>query len=209
LLRQAADREKVLIGELRHRVRNILSVVQALVSRTLAEASIAESHQAQVAGRLQALADAHDLLVNSDWQGVSIAKIIKTELKPFGDRIEIDGEDLMLQASAVQSLALVIHELTTNAAKHGAFANGSGKVRVSWAVKGSDGNARLHFLWQERGGPPAKIPLREGLGSKLLKTAMRSEGGEPHLIYGEEGLTYQFEVPVSALLAATGSQSAA
>jgi two-component sensor histidine kinase len=207
-LRQAGEREKVLIGELRHRVRNILSVAQALVGRTLSEAQpMSGSLRAEVAGRLQALAEAHELLVKSDRQGVPISELIKTELEFFGNRIEIEGPDLLLQPSAVQSLALIVHELITNAAKHGALSIDSGKVRVTWALKGTDGDRRFHFFWQETGGPPTRMPLRKGLGTTLLKMAIAGDGVAPSFTYGEEGFSYSFNVAMSAIGTARDSSS--
>jgi len=201
-LREAAEREKVLIGELRRRVRNILSVAKALMSRTFSEDRPVAESLALVEARLQTLARAHDLLMKSDSQGVPISQIVKTELEPFGGRIEIDGGDLLLQRSAVQPLALIVHELTTNAAKHGALSIDNGKVRVTWALKGSDGAARFHFLWQERGGPPVKFPLSKGLGTTVLKTAISGDGVEPRFTYSKEIFTYEFDVALSTIAAA-------
>jgi two-component sensor histidine kinase len=197
----------MLIGELKHRVRNILAVAQALVRRTLSENRPLAESRAQVAARLQALAQAHDLLVQSDRQGVPIRKVIKTELAPFGKRAQIDGVDFLLRPSAVQSLALVVHELTTNAAKHGALSTDAGTVRVTWAVKGSDGDARFHFAWQETGGPPARAPANKGFGTSLLEMAIPGDGVAPALIYAEDGFRYNFHIAVSAIDSDDSSQS--
>jgi two-component sensor histidine kinase len=139
--------------------------------------------------------------MRSDTQGVPISQIVQTELEPFGSRIEIEGDDLLLQRNAVQSLALIVHELTTNAAKHGALSSDNGRVRVTWALKGSDGDARFHFLWQEKGGPPVKFPLSKGLGTTVLKTAISGDGVAPSFKYYGDIFSYQFNVAASAIAA--------
>ena len=198
-LRDAGQRHRLLMAELSHRVRNILSVVQAVVLRSMSEErSPAESRQL-VSARLAALAKAHDLLVQTNWRGAFISDLIKAELDPFSARVGIEGPELLLQPNVVQPLAMIVHELATNAAKYGALSKDRGTVRVAWRVEGDSDDARFHFVWQEKDGPPVHPPKRKGFGTILLQMAISGDGVEPRLEYLPNGVRYEVDLPMSAV----------
>jgi two-component sensor histidine kinase len=137
------EHQSLLLSELAHRVKNVLSVVQALVMRSLSEErSIPEAREV-VTKRLQVLARAHEFLVRADWRGASLRELVEAELAPFSSRAHVLGPDVMLDAKMVQTFAIVLHELATNAAKHGSLSTDRG----SWTVTGSSTDARFRWRW--------------------------------------------------------------
>jgi two-component sensor histidine kinase len=162
-LRQRGEHQSLLLSELAHRVKNVLSVVQALVMRSLSEErSIPEAREV-VTKRLQALARAHEFLVRADWRGASLRELVEAELAPFSSRAHVLGPDVMLDAKMVQTFAIVLHELATNAAKHGSLSTDRGSVGVSWTVTGSSTDARFRWRWGKK--MARQSPLRRGRGS--------------------------------------------
>jgi two-component sensor histidine kinase len=142
--------------------------------------------------RLQALARANSQLINSNWSGVNLSEIVRLELQPYAERTVVDGIDIILSPQHTQNFTLTLHELATNAAKYGALSNGSGKVGVSWTITRQNGNNKLGFKWQERGGPPVIVPTRHGFGTALLK------GTFPDALieYAGEGLNCEIDIPI-------------
>jgi two-component sensor histidine kinase/PAS domain-containing protein len=169
-LRKVADRVEVGMG---HRLKNTLSMVQAIASQTL-RGAIDREPLAAFERRLQALGVAHDVLVDRNWVGADMRATIGQVLGVFGcdDRIALSGPDVALDARAALSLALILHELGTNAVKYGALSNADGRVSVDWTVV--DGT--LRFDWRETGGPPVWAPSRRGFGSKLLRLGLTGNG---------------------------------
>ena len=151
-------RQNLLLGELSHRVKNVLAVVQALVSRTLAEGRPDASEV--VTQRLHALARAHDLLMKTDWQGAPLKDIIGAELSAHADQVDVAGPDITISAQSVQTLALILHELCTNAVKYGALSTHDGRVRITWAINDEGDAPRFRFCWKEHGDHPS--PRRPG-----------------------------------------------
>lgn len=165
--------QQLLVGELNHRVKNTLSIVQSLARQTFrGHQSPADAIHAFEA-RLQALAAAHNLLTKQRWESASMVEIIRTALAPFCDerRCRLDGPDLQLTPQTAVSLALALHELGTNASKYGALSNDDGQVEVTW----TSGEGDFLLLWQESGGPPVKAPTSEGFGMRLIKRSLASE----------------------------------
>jgi two-component sensor histidine kinase len=119
--------------------------------------------------------------------------VVRRELASFSGRISIDGPRVFLKPNAVQGFTLVLHELATNAAKHGALSAPGGKIFVSWSVQGNATEPSLRFAWKERGGPPAKPPKHRGFGSILLEKALSTPDHEPSFVYGLEGFSYQVD----------------
>ena len=193
-------RQNLLMHELTHRVKNILAVVQAVVSRGLAEAS--PDVREGIIARIQALSQAHDLLLQTNWKGVRLADIIAAELNAYSEQITKRGPDLSINADVVQTFALILHELATNAVKHGSLSTEAGRVEVVWdIVEGEENDPRFVFRWQERGGPPVKPPSRSGFGSTLLATAIPTARGDMSCFqYDEQGFTYEFDAPLSSLV---------
>ena len=179
LARQAADyleRKRTdeigatLAREIQHRSNNLLSVIQTIATRTLSGShTLAEAKEAFEA-RLQALARSNRQLTKTNWSGVNLSEIVRSELQPYAEHTKIDGIDVMLDPQHAQNFSLTLHELATNAAKYGALSNGSGAVGVSWTIgRGQGNNNDLNFKWQESGGPPVAAPTRQGFGTTLIK----------------------------------------
>ena len=122
--------------------------------------------------RLHALSHAHAMLVDKQWHGADIAEIVRTEMKPYADRVTIDGPSVTLNAQAAQNFALALHELATNAAKYGALSNLTGRVHISWSVLKPNAHHQFNFRWQERGGPLVAPRAQKGFGSAVLEQVM-------------------------------------
>jgi two-component sensor histidine kinase len=138
---------------------------------------------------LQALARANRRLTASDWSGVSLNEIVRSELEPFAGRTIVEGIDVMLSAQNAQNLSLALHELATNAAKYGALSNESGKVRVHWTITGDGTDDRLKFKWEENGGPHVVAPTRSGFGTTLLNATFT----DVRLDYAINGLSCEID----------------
>lgn len=167
---RAAQIEEILVREVQHRSNNLLSVVQAIAHRSLSsKVSLADAKKAFEA-RLHALARANRQLTKANWSGVDLKDIARLELEPFGERVTVEGIDVILGAEHAQNFSLALHELATNASKYGALSNALGRVTVSWAITPTeDRNNKLHFKWQERHGPPVSPPKATGFGTSLLR----------------------------------------
>ena len=155
-------------------------------------------------GRILALSKAHTLLGRKLWKSVGLRDLIDQILEPFGlnDRrarhFTIKGDDVPVQPKAALTLAMVFHELATNAAKYGALSNGAaGKIDITWQVEPTPQGDRMRLRWQESGGPPVKPPGRKGFGSRLIEGGLAQDlDGEVHLDYDPAGLVCQITMPV-------------
>ena len=199
--RQADERQRMLMGEVLHRTKNLLAVVQSIAAGTF-------RHRADPAvegfiSRLHALANAHSLLTDAAGEGATLADIAHGQLASFAGAISIEGPEILLKPSAAQSFALVIHELATNASKHGALSTTAGKVLVRWTIKANCGSPKLHFIWQERDGPAVKNPTHKGFGSVLLEHAIAGIDSAPVIDFAPSGLTYETETSLSVLTPTT------
>jgi two-component sensor histidine kinase len=193
-LQQARENQVVLVREVTHRVKNILAVVQALVTRSMNDdQSVAQSREV-VIQRLQALARAHDALIGGNWSGVPLADIVNGELAPFSDRVSVQGPLIVVDPDAVQPLTLVLHELTTNAIKHGALLIPTGTISVSWQIEPSGEERLLTFEWREKNGPKVVEPLKIGLGTRLLRGVVTTAKAE--LFYEPMGFFYRLQLPL-------------
>jgi two-component sensor histidine kinase len=196
--RSAEDRLKVLIHELNHRVRNVLSVAQAVVRLSFTPGLSLEAAQHACEGRLQALANAMALLTASEWKSISLRSLITSEILPFAERIEVRGPDIPLKARAAQTFALLLHELATNAAKHGALSVADGKVSLRWMIDRSLPQPTFRLTWKEMDGPPVKPPLRRGFGELLVRRiAPHDVAGRGTARYEPSGFSYELEAPLS------------
>jgi PAS domain S-box-containing protein len=171
--RRAAEEDKaLLLRELAHRVNNTFAVILAVAQQTLRTAPSAKAFVETFTGRLQALAEAHNLLLAEDWSGADLGDLAKGQLAPFcfeaQDRLTIEGPKVTLVPAQAIALGVVLHELGTNAAKYGALSNGRGTVELSWTL----GPGRVNLAWAERHGPPVAPPSRKGLGSKLIQRGL-------------------------------------
>ncbi|HET6520024.1 MAG TPA: MHYT domain-containing protein, partial [Geminicoccaceae bacterium] len=193
--RRAQERLQLLLAELQHRVKNNLAVVQALAERTGAGTGTTAEFLAAFRGRLGALAAAHNLLTEGDGRGISLAELARTALAPHlaaGERVRLAVAELTLRPAAAQTLALVLHELATNAAKYGGLAVPTG--RVALAARVEDGELRI--VWEETHGPPVTGPERTGFGMALLVQAIEYQhDGRVELDWRAEGLVCRLSLP--------------
>src|SRR6516164_3128046 len=168
--KRAAEAEQILIRELQHRTNNLLAVIQGIAQKTLCGSGPLEEARKLFEGRLMALAGTYRRLTKSNWSGVSLSEIVHLTLEPFAARTEIEGPDLLLSAKNAQSFSLALHELATNALKHGAPSRTGGNVSIAWTIASNGGGPVLKFRWQERGGPPVLGPGQRGFGTSLLES---------------------------------------
>jgi two-component sensor histidine kinase len=203
-LKAAEQRQRLLFDELSHRVKNTLAIVQSLALQTLRSRPEPLEFSRAFGERLQSLSRAHDLLAQTAWQGAALRKLIEAVLQPFSaqhGRIEIAGEGVDLPASVTITLALMLNELATNAAKYGALSSTTGKIGISWTVKPATGAALAVALeWRERDGPRITPPLRRGFGSRLLAGSAEQIKGALEMEFAADGLVCRlwFSVPKPA-----------
>ncbi len=193
--RKADVRHKVLNEELNHRVKNILALIKSLVSQPVEDAASLDAYVATLKGRIMALSFAHDQVIRSDGGG-ELRDLLEAELRPYREgaaRIVLEGPDVALDARAYSVMALVLHELATNAAKYGALSVADGELTVRWNIA-AEGGCELH--WTERGGPRVSPPRREGFGSVLVARSVPFDlGGESALAFEPAGVSVRLLVP--------------
>jgi PAS domain S-box-containing protein len=196
-LRRAAETERLLIREVDHRAKNVLAVVQSLAQLTPFHSK--EQYVEALSGRIGSLARAHSLLSNARWSGVDLHDLLRLELDPYRcdgpEQLIIDGPPALIDAQAAQSLALVIHELATNASKYGALARAEGRLSVTWSW-GADG--ALHLVWRETAGVRVAPPQRRGFGSTLIESAVKQAAARVALDWRPEGLEVRLDIPTGA-----------
>jgi two-component sensor histidine kinase len=200
---RAEERQRLLVAELNHRVRNMLATIGAIVRLTLTDGRPLEEAREALRDRLDALAATYDLLTASDWRGAHLGAIAANELRPYGRRARIDGEDVLLTPQAAQIVGMILHELATNAAKHGAFSTLDGRVDLRCGiVDGADGR-RLRIVWTESAGPAVPAPARRGLGSSVIEeAAVRNLKARAKVEFRAEGVVYTLDAPMSAVASA-------
>ena len=200
--RKEAERlQRMLMGELKHRVKYVLATVQAIARQTFGHAG--GEATATFNARLRSLAAAHDLLTRANWEGAELSAIIGEVLGAYpAERFDLSGLRLVLPARSVMAIALALHELATNAAKYGALSEPEGRISVSWAVGGAGpeaGAPGFGLRWQERGGPRVVAPARRGFGSRLIEDVLAVElGGKVQLAYEPEGVVCIISAPLDA-----------
>jgi PAS domain S-box-containing protein len=203
-VRIEAERTKnVLIAELNHRVKNVLATVTAIARQTFGKATDLELASATFEARLQSLARAHDLLTHGDWQSASLERLIREAVAPYpSHRFKIEGPEISAPPKLVVALSLILHELSTNAAKYGPLSTDTGQVSVAWSVVRT-GERKLLLDWVESGGPPVASPTRRGFGSRLIQGLLSAErGGQVEMIYAPSGFRCHVQASLSAEWAA-------
>lgn len=192
---QAREQQEILTGELAHRMKNTMAMVQAIVHQSLRSAATLEDARESVTERFEALARAQDLLTASNWQASGLDRVVKTALASVndGERITISGEPVEVGARAALSFTLVLHELATNAIKYGALSVPDGRVAVDWRMQACASGERLVFAWTEEDGPPVAAPTRKGFGTRLIDSMGRSFGGRSELRYPPDGVCWLVE----------------
>jgi two-component system, chemotaxis family, CheB/CheR fusion protein len=193
----AEEQQKVLTAELSHRVKNTLAVVSSIAERTLPDGEAKND----LIGRFHALGHTHDLLSQAGWAEASLRKLVLSELAPHsagdGSNATVNGPPVMLKPQAAFLLALVMHELMTNAAKYGALSAPGGRVQVTWAITGIEPQ-HLELVWTERGGPKIDNLPKRGFGTELIERGVRFElQGETEIGVVDGGLHCRIVIPVN------------
>jgi two-component sensor histidine kinase len=200
--KRAEERQKLLVNELNHRVKNTLVSVQSIASQTLRTTDTPAAFRDAFEGRIMALSHTHDLLTQQNWAGASLREIFDFELEAFAarDRIAFDyARDVQLSPKATVALGMAIHELATNALKYGALSAPGGAVHVAWGPE-PDADSALRLTWTERGGPPVVPPRRQGFGARLLEKGLAGElSAQVALAYDSLGLVCTMRLPIRAL----------
>lgn len=198
-LRETQQLQEVLTGELGHRVKNLFAMVTAITTHTLRGSS--DRFRAQtLQHRLMALSSAHDILLQSSWKpaplkDVAIAAVANAGIR---SRVQIDGPEVALGSKAALTLALLLHELATNALKYGSLSLGAGVVELSWRLDGAAGAETLHLTWTESKGPRVEPPTENGFGSRLISAGIAGSG-DVILAYKPTGLECQMRAPLQEL----------
>ena len=191
-MREHEARQKLLLDELNHRVKNTLASVQSVAVQTLSDAKDMQDARDLFIERLMALSSTHNLLVKREWESASLHELVDATLSPYGRTYEITGPDLRLDANLAVSLGMALHELATNAVKHGAWRH-EGKVDLSVSVAPG---GELTIAWRESGGPKVAPPARRGFGSRLLERGVAVEiGGDVRLEFPESGVVCTIRAP--------------
>jgi PAS domain S-box-containing protein len=200
--KQLHARQELLAQEIQHRTKNLFAVVLAVVARSFVGKHTVKDAQSAVLSRLHSLAQTHAMLIDKDWQGADLAEVVRTEMSPYIDRVQMEGPPLLLNAKAAQNFALALHELATNAAKYGALSIPTGRVQISWSTPKSNGAPHFAFRWQERGGPAVSQPRQRGFGSAVLEQVM-AEYFEvpPRIDFAVGGLSYELDGSLDAVMA--------
>jgi two-component sensor histidine kinase len=174
------QRQKLLVNELNHRVKNTLTTVQSLAAQTLRSSATLEGFGEAFEARLLALSKTHDILTAQSWEGAPLRRLAELEVAPYvmagdGSRLTLTGEDLQLPPKHALAIGLSLHELATNAVKYGALSVETGRIEVSWQVRRQAEGRMLEMRWAEMGGPPVQPPSRRGFGSRLIDRSIRTE----------------------------------
>jgi PAS domain S-box-containing protein len=191
--KEADERQSLLAREVDHRARNALAVIQSIIRLT--RAKDVDDYVQTVEGRIKALARAHTLLSDSRWNGADLRTLVAEELAPYraGDKIEISGPNQSLLPGTAQGLALALHELATNAAKHGALSSLKGKVSLAWTLQGDS----LLLDWVETGGPEITPPAARSFGLKVIRASIEQQlGGQSGFDWNPKGLRCKFSIPL-------------
>jgi two-component sensor histidine kinase/PAS domain-containing protein len=193
-LEEAERRQRLLIDELNHRVKNTLATVQSIARQTARGTSGGEDFLQAYEARLVALSRTHDALTRGVWEKASLRDLLLQELSPHAEeQYRMEGPDVSLPPKQALALGMVFHELATNAAKHGALSQAKGCVEVDWRLEAE----RLEVTWRERRGPPVTPPQRRGFGSRLIKAALETElRGSASLDYAPDGLSCRLAFPL-------------
>jgi PAS domain S-box-containing protein len=203
--KQADLRQKLLLDELNHRVKNTLATVQSLASQTLRGAGSPQQFRRDFEARIVALSKAHNLLTTRNWQGADLEDILSEQLAPYAAdpaRLTLTGERVGLAPRAALTPSMVFHELATNAAKYGALSVSDGRLAVRWSVERparvGDGPSVLRFSWRESNGPPVAVPERRGFGSRLIERSVGELDGDAQLEFTASGFCYSLVIPLTA-----------
>jgi two-component sensor histidine kinase/CheY-like chemotaxis protein len=202
--REAADKlQKLILGELHHRIKNTLATVSAIASQSFRAATSIEHGQEAMEGRLVALGRAHDLLMQVSWANASLIHTFTGATEPFDSqgarRFYFNGPDIRITSGAVIALAMTLNELCTNTTKFGALSIPSGRVEIAWTA--DQETQRLRLTWTERDGPTVAPPTRRSFGTRMMESVGQQLSGKVRLAYEPSGFIYSLDVPLSSVIA--------
>jgi len=197
--KRAEERQKLLNAELDHRVKNALAQVAVITESSRQKSNSIDDFIGSLKGRIQSMAAAHALLSQSSWQDVDLSALVHTQLAPYANSINVSiaGPSVLLTSAETQAIAMVLHELVTNAAKYGALSNSNGRVSTSWELKSTGPAAStLKIVWRELGGPPVEREIRPGYGTSLIRDLVPHElGGRVDVAFASDGVCCTIEIP--------------
>ncbi len=199
----AEERQHLLLHEIAHRVKNTLATVLALATLTARTATDVASYRDKLIDRVQGMARTHDILTANHWEGAQLRDVIANEVRPYEEasarRIRVEGPDVDLAPRAAVAVGMVLHELSTNAAKYGSLSAHEGHLDVTWTVDAGVEPPRLTLRWVERGGPRVSPPARPGFGSTLIQRGLARElDAEARFDFDPEGLGFTLTMPLPA-----------
>ncbi len=202
--REAADKlQKLIMGELHHRIKNTLATVSAIASQSFRTSPTIEHGQKAMEGRLLAVGRAHDLLMQVSWSNASLTHTLSDATEPFessgAKRFYFNGPDARITSGAVLALAMTFNELCTNTTKFGALSTPNGRVKVTWTIDKENG--RLRLAWTEHGGPVVQSPSRRSFGTRMMESLGQQLSGHVQLAYDPTGFVYTLDVPLSSIVA--------
>jgi PAS domain S-box-containing protein len=201
--KQGEEHQRLLAAELDHRVKNILAQVAVVATSTRRGSRSIDEFLRSLDGRIQSMAVAHGLLSSSGWQGVGLTTLVHNQVAPYatGANMKISGTEVMLTAAETQAVAMVLHELVTNAAKYGALSSPDGEVSVSWDRRtNGDGALSFSFVWRELGGPRVAKEVPPGYGTHLIRDLIPHElGGTVDLDFASDGVSCKIEIPLERM----------
>ena len=190
--RLSEDRQRLLIDELNHRVKNMLAIIQSIASQTLRTTPDPANFKTAFSARLQGLGRIHAVLTDSMWGAASLSDVVTAAISPFNmDRIDASGAQVSLPPNIAVTMSLVLHELATNAVKYGALSTAGGRVTLCWIRKPG---GKIRMIWKENGGPRLAPPSRRGFGTRLIEASAAQIGGSVHFDYTPEGLELRLEI---------------
>jgi two-component sensor histidine kinase len=187
-----------MIRELRHRSGNLFSQLLALFSQTARNSRSMAELTSNYNARVMALANAHRLITEAGWKSTSLNELLRVVLAPFIDRVSLKGPNVDLEPDPTFSLSAALHELASNAMKHGSLSRPQGRLELTWSVAPTRLGMTLTFDWVERRGPPTRRPRRTGFGSRLIGLVIeRQMNGEVQMTYGKDGFAVRLIVPLT------------
>ncbi|WP_230534513.1 sensor histidine kinase [Microvirga roseola] len=198
--KRAEESRNLLIHELNHRVKNTLATVQSVARQTLRSVKSTAQAEGDLENRLLALARAHDVLTQENWEGAHLSEIVTQAISPYANRGEIrfqvKGADVRLTPQQALAIAMAFQELATNAAKYGSLSNDTGTVLIEWLTMHKADSLHLHLTWTERGGPPVEPPQRRGFGTRLLERGLARElEAEIKIKFLPGGVVFTADIP--------------
>ncbi len=207
--KRAEEQQTMMVAELNHRVKNILAIVQSVATQTMRSSSTLQNFADAFTGRLKALAIAHDILTETRWIGIELNELLVAVLSPHrapeDPRISIIGPAVLLPARAVVPLSMVLHEMTTNAAKYGALSTRRGRINITWQVSG-DIEKSVELVWREQGGPAVKPSASGGFGTRLIDHLIRYDlDGSTQIDFDPAGVHWTIAFPVRSPAATGGA----